>query len=220
MTSPDSPTPRATSQTVLGAWGLFAAVLLVMLGNGLLGTLLGVRAEIEGFTTSTTGYILAAYYVGFLGGAWVVPKFVVHVGHIRVYAALASLGSTAALVHIITSSPIAWGVARFVTGVAMSGLFLVAESWLSDVATNYTRGKLLSAYMVVMMGGMALGQLLLAAGDPGGVTLFIATSVLVSIAVVPITLSVSPAPDFLVSSKLEIREVVERGTARSICRVR
>ena len=207
MGSADVRIPGTTSQTVLGAWGLFTAVLLVMLGNGLLGTLLGVRAEIEGFSTTTTGIVFAGYFTGFLGGAWVVPKFVVSVGHIRTYAALASLASTAALLHILTVNPGAWLFARLVTGFAMSGLYIIAESWLNDAATNKTRGRLLSIYMVVMMGGIALSQLLLASGDPAGVVLFIVASVLVSVAVVPITLSASPAPDFTLTTSLPIRDV-------------
>ena len=111
-----TPDSRTTSKTVLGAWGLFTAVLFVMLGNGMLGTLLGIRAELEGFSTTTTGVVLAGYFTGFLAGAWGVPRFIASVGHIRVYAALASLASTATLVHIITASPVAWGAARLVTG--------------------------------------------------------------------------------------------------------
>ena len=207
MDSADVRIPGTTSQTVLGAWGLFTAVALVMVGNGLLVTLLGVRAEIEGFSTTTTGIVFAGYFIGFLGGAWIVPRFVVSVGHIRSYAALASIASAAALLHIVTASPGAWLFARLVTGFAMSGLFIIAESWLNDAATNETRGRLLSIYMVVMTGAFALGQLLLASGDPAGVVLFIVASVLVSIAVVPITLSASPTPDFTLSTSLPIRDV-------------
>ncbi len=201
--------PGTTSQTVLGAWGLFTAVLLVMLGNGMLGTLLGIRAEIEGFSTTTTGVVLAGYFTGFLVGAWAVPRFVVSVGHIRTYAAMASLASTAALVHIITANAVAWGVARLVTGFAMSGLYIVAESWLNDPATNENRGRLLSVYMVVVMGGIALSQLLLTVADPAGFVLFILASVLVSVAVIPITLSVSPTPQFEFTEHLSVRRIWE-----------
>lgn len=196
-----------TSRTVLGAWGLFAAVLLVMLGNGMLGTLLGVRAELEGFSTTVTGVVLAGYYMGFLAGAWGVPKLIGTVGHIRVYAALASLASTATLIHIMTSNPIAWGAARLVTGFALSGLYIVAESWLNDRATNETRGRLLSVYMVVVMGGIAVAQLLLTVADPSGVTLFVLASVLISVAVIPITLSATQAPELFPSAGLPIRRI-------------
>ena len=119
--------PRRTTRTVLGAWGLFAAVLLVMLGNGLLGTLIGVRAEIEAFSITVTGFVMAGYFTGFLLGAWVVPKFVVSVGHIRVYAAMASLASTAALIYTLGVDPLTWGLMRLLSGFSMSGLYIVAE---------------------------------------------------------------------------------------------
>ena len=211
MKSPVEPanTPRsgATAHTVLGARGLFSAILLVMIGNGVLVPLLGIRAELEGFSTTTTGFVLGSYYVGFLIGASVARRLVVHVGHIRVYAALASLASTATLIYAVTVSPVVWSGARLVTGFAMSGLFIVAESWLNDATTNQTRGRLLAVYMVVLMGGLALGQLLLTLADPAGIVLFIVASILVSVAVIPITLSAAPGPRFTVSDKLPIMKV-------------
>lgn len=197
----------STSRTVMNAWGLFAAVLFVMIGSGVLNPLIGIRAEMEGFPTATIGFVLSFYYIGFLVGAWLVPHMVVHVGHIRVYAALASLASTSTLVYIITSSAGLWAPARLVTGFAMSGLFIVAESWLIDATTNRTRGRLLAAYMVVLMGGLALGQLLLIVADPSGVVLFVMASVLISLAVIPITLSAAPGPRLVISPNLPIKQV-------------
>ena len=211
MKSPVEPRRRAnpgvTTRTILGAWGLFAAVLLVMLGNGMLVPLLGIRAELEGFSTTTTGLVLGFYYVGFLAGAWVTPRLVGQVGHIRVYAALASLASTATLIHILTPSAQIWSGARLVTGFSMSGLFIVAESWLNDAVDNESRGRLLAVYMVVLMGGLALGQMLITVADPAGIVLFVLASILVSVAVIPITLSTSAGPRLAISDKLPVGEV-------------
>lgn len=201
------PTPIGASRAMLHSWGLFVAVLLVMIGNGGLNPLIGIRAELKGFSTTTTGLVLSFYYVGFLVGAWIAPRMVVSVGHIRVYAALASLASTSTLVYIVSSSAIAWTGARLVTGFAMSGLFIVAESWLNDATTNRTRGRILAAYMVVLMGGMALGQLLLLVADPSGIVIFVAASVLISLGVIPITLSTSPGPRLVLSSNLPVKQV-------------
>ena len=202
-------TVGSTSRTVMNAWGLFSAILFVMIGSGVLNPLIGIRAELQGFSTPTTGLVLSFYYIGFLLGAWLAPRLVVHVGHIRVYAALASLASTSTLVYIVTPSATAWAGSRLITGFAMSGLFIVAESWLNDATTNRTRGRLLAAYMVVLMGGLALGQLLLAVADPSGIALFVIASVLISLAVIPITLSAAPGPQLVLSSKLPIRQVWE-----------
>jgi len=195
------------ARVALGSWGLFSGLLLMMLSNGLLVTVLGLRAELEGFATSTTGLVMACYYVGFLGGSRAVPHFVGNVGHIRVFAALASLASVSALVHILDVSPGTWAAMRLITGFSYAGLYITAESWLNDRATNENRGSLLSIYMVVIMGGIAAGQGLLAIADPGKVTLFVISSVLVSVAVVPVSLSVGQAPEFRSATKLAIRQI-------------
>lgn len=211
--SPRSSRPRSdreharASRALLGAWGVFTGVLFMMLGNGMLGTLIGVRAEIEGFPTAVTGIVQAAYFTGFLFGAWAVPYLVVAVGHVRVYAALASLASTAALVYAPWVNPWSWWFIRVLTGFAMSGLYIVVESWLNEASTNQTRGRMLAAYMVVVMGGVAGGQLLLNVGDPGGFGPFVLASVLVSLAVIPVTLSASRAPDFTLTTSLPFRRI-------------
>ncbi len=215
----DTSAPGTATRTVFGAWGLLSAILLVMLGNGVLNPLIGVRAELERFSTTTTGLILASYYVGFLAGASVAPRLVILVGHIRVYAALASLASTATLVHIVSASPVVWSGARLVTGFSMCGLYIVAESWLNDAATNRTRGRLLAAYMVVLMGGMALGQLLLTVADPSGIILFVIASVLISVAVIPITLSTAPGPRLPIPNRLPVRRLWHTAPAGLIAAV-
>jgi MFS family permease len=178
------------------SWALFLGICVLMVGSGLQGTLLGVRAQIEAFPTSATGIVMSSYYVGFLVGSTLAPKLLAQVGHIRVFAALASLASSAVLFHAVFVHPVGWAAVRLVSGFCMAGLFVVAESWLNDRATNETRGKLLSLYMVLQMGGMGSGQLLLNTADPGGFRLFVLTSVLVSLALVPISLSTRPGPRF------------------------
>lgn len=179
---------------VAATWTLFIGIALMMLGNGLQGTLLGVRASMEGFATITTGLVMTGYFVGFLVGSLAVPGLVKKVGHIRVFAALASLASISVLVHAVFIDPLVWTVMRLVTGFSYAGLYIVAESWLNEQATNETRGRLLSVYMIVTLGGMACGQLLLNLSEPSGFKLFVLVSALVSLSLVPISLSVVSAP--------------------------
>lgn len=175
---------------------------ILMLGDGLQSTLLGVRASLEGFPTTVTGLIMSTFYVGFLAGALYAPRFVERVGHIRVFGALASLASASVLIHGIIVTPLAWSLLRLVSGFCLAGLYVVAESWLNDRASNRTRGQLLSIYMVVTYLGYAGGQLLLNAADPKGLELFILTSVLISFALVPLLLSAGPAPKFAAQATL------------------
>ncbi len=179
---------------VAGAWPLLLGMAVIMLGNGLQGTLLGLRATLEGFGTVVTGFVMAGYSVGFLGGSLLVPRFVRTVGHVRVFAALASLASAAALLHAVFVDPLPWGLFRLLYGFCLAGIFVVAESWLNDRASNETRGGLLSAYMVISIGGMGAGQLLLNLANPLGPELFILVSVLLSLALVPMALSARGQP--------------------------
>ena len=198
-----------TGRAVASAWALFLALGLLMVGSGLLGTLLGVRAELEDFGIGATGVVMAFYYAGFLVGSQITPLVIRRVGHIRVYAALASLASTAALVHVVVVTPAMWGAMRLLAGFCMAGLYVTAESWLNATATNATRGRLLSIYMIVLMTGIGVGQLLLGVADPQGFELFVVASVLVSIAVVPISLSTTAPPKFRVPERLPFRVLWE-----------
>jgi MFS family permease len=183
-------------QAISTAWALFLGLGLIMLGAGLQSGLLGVRAEIENFSGSATGIIMAGYFVGFLLGSRLTPLLVRRVGHVRVFAALASLASTAVLIYALIVDPVAWTVMRIITGFCYAGLYIVAESWLNERADNTTRGTILSVYMVVVFVGMAGGQYLLNAADPAGAVLFIVSSIVVSLALIPILLSAGPAPSF------------------------
>ena len=166
----------------------------MMLGVGLQGTLLGLRASLEGFPTVVTGVIMSAYFAGFVGGSLMTPLMVARVGHIRVFAALASTASIAVLVHGVVVVPWVWMLMRLLSGFCMAGLYIVAESWINDRATNESRGKLMSLYMVIALGSLGLGQFLLNVADPAGVLLFLLASALVSLAVVPISLTSGSAP--------------------------
>ncbi|HET7410134.1 MAG TPA: MFS transporter, partial [Paracoccaceae bacterium] len=181
---------------ILKAWALLLGVFMLMIGNGLQGTLLGVRGGVEGFSGTTLGYVMAGYFIGFLGGTWATPWLLRRVGHVRVFAALASLISAAFILYAELVDPAAWFLLRLVAGFCFSGVYVVAESWLNDTATNETRGQTMSAYIIVQMLGIILAQLLLNVGDPGGYVLFVVMSVLVSLSFMPILLTTGPVPTF------------------------
>jgi len=189
--------PHALRHGLAAAWALLVGIALLMLGTGLQGSLLGVRASIEGFGTVVTGVIMSSYYAGFLLGSVWAPRLVAGVGHIRVFAAFASVSSSTVLLHAVIVEPLGWIPLRVISGFCLAGLYVVAESWLNDASSNETRGSMLSAYMIVVSGGLGVGQLLLNVADPAGFGLFVMTSVMVSLALVPAALSVRANPRFL-----------------------
>lgn len=195
------------SHAAAAAWALFTGIGLMMIGNGLVGTLVGIRSEQAGFGTNTIGLVMSGYFIGILVGSRAATRALSAVGHIRVFAALASLASTATLVYLLTLNPVAWGLMRFATGFCMAGLYVVAESWINDLATNDNRGRMMAFYMVVSMGGFAVGQLLLNVPDRTGIQLFLISSVLISLALVPTSLSASSSPPTLTLETMSVRDL-------------
>lgn len=184
---------------------LMAGIAFLLLGNGLQGTLIGVRAQIEGFSTSMTGFLMSGYFIGHILGALYVPRLVGIAGHIRVFSALASLASAAALLHIVWIDPYFWALLRGITGACLAGLYLVTESWLNGRADNQNRGKLFSLYMVINLASVGLGQQLMNLADPAGFHLFVLGSVLFSVAVIPVALTRAPAPELKETLRMKIK---------------
>ena len=203
-------------EVIKNSWALLIGMLLLMLGNGLQGTLLGVRGGLESIDSATLGYVMSAYFVGFLVGSQITPILLQRVGHVRVFAAFGSLVSAAFILYGALVHPAAWLVLRLIVGLCFSGLYVVAESWMNDSATNETRGQALSTYMMVQMVGMILGQLLLNVGDPAGYDLFVLLTVLVSISFAPILLSTTPAPVHEATAAMKIGELVKTSPLASV----
>lgn len=180
-----------------------------MLGNGLQGTLLGLRATFEGFPIFVTGLIMALYYFGFLIGCLFVPATISKVGHVRVFAAFASTASSTILLHGMFVDPWIWAGIRVISGISFAGLFIVAESWLNSISTNKLRGQIFSIYLLVINGGLFGGQFLVNAGPLDDIGLFILISILVSLSLVPITLANKPSPHINESETLPLRKVIK-----------
>ncbi|MGF1657921.1 MAG: MFS transporter [Rubrimonas sp.] len=190
------------------SWALLFGILLLMLGNGLQGTLLGVRGAMEGMGAQPLSFVMSAYFLGFLIGAKAAPEMIRRVGHVRVFAALASLISAAFILYAAIPDPWVWIALRLLVGFCFCGVYVVAESWLNDRATNETRGQALSAYMMMQMIGIVGAQAFLVLADPGGYTLFVLISVLISVSFAPILLSVTPAPVFQTTRRMTLRELI------------
>lgn len=192
-------------QVLANSWALLLGMGLLMVGNGLQATLMGVRGAIEGFSTFELSIIASAYFAGFLGGSKLTPWMIRRVGHVRVFAALASFISAALILFPAVTDPWFWTALRVIIGFGFSGVYVTAESWLNNAASNETRGQTLSAYMIIQMLGIVSGQAILAGGDPSGYILFVFASVLVSISFAPILLSISPTPAFDTTKPMSLK---------------
>ncbi|KIC44079.1 major facilitator transporter [Ruegeria sp. ANG-S4] len=196
-------------QVISSAWALLLGMGLLMVGNGLQGTLLGVRGEIESFSTLQMSFVMSAYFLGFLGGSRLAPEMIRRVGHVRVFAALASFISAVMIMYPLLTNPIAWALGRVLIGFCFSGVYVTAESWLNNAANNENRGQALSLYMIVQMTGVVSAQALMLVGDPAGYETFVIASILVSISFAPILLSISPTPAFDTTKPMSLRQLFE-----------
>jgi len=180
--------------TIKSVSSLLLSHCMLLLGNGMINILLGLRSRMEGFSTEITGFVMAGYFVGMLVGAIYAVRAVSAVGHIRAFAAFASIMSVSVLAHVLYINPVAWFGFRVIAGFCMAGMVMVVESWLNERATNETRGRILSLYMIINYLGAGLGQFMLLIGDPAQFHLFIIASMVYSFALVPILLTRANAP--------------------------
>ena len=179
-----------------------------MVGIGLLFTALGLRAGLMEFPVTVTGLVMSAYFVGFMLGTYLCPAIIRRAGHIRAFAAMASVASTMPILHALVVTPWAWGALRLITGVCIVGLYMVIESWLNALAPNSGRGRIFAAYMATTLGALAFGQFLILVGDVLGFTPFALVSILLSLALVPVALTRVPEPPPVAAPRPALRRLL------------
>ena len=202
------------------SWALFAGYFVLTIAHGFQGNLLGVRSILEDFNFIAVGAIMSGYFVGYFAGANTIPRLVGKVGHIRVFAAFASMASLSILIHAVFVNPIVWTFGRFITGFSIVSIFIVMESWLNDRANNRTRGQLLSIYMFITLIGFSLGNLLLNFSSPEKYEPFILISLMLSFALIPILLTKRKAPKFKKLGHIDIKGLYKTsplGTISMFC---
>jgi len=190
--------------TVAPIAALLFSVALLLMGNGLQGTLLPVRANIEAFSQIDIGVMGSVYFLGFAIGCYSGPYLVKRVGHIRTFAAMVALASSVVLVHSLVIEAISWWVMRGLTGLCFAVLYLVIESWLNATSTNANRGLVFSIYTVITLTVITAGQMLLIADSPQNFSLFAIASVLISLAAVPVALTTAQAPPPAATVKIRL----------------
>jgi MFS family permease len=186
---------------------LLVGVAILLTGQGLQGTLLPVRASLESFSTFAIGVIGAAYFLGFTLGCLKGGELVQRVGHVRVFAAMTALGSATPLLHGLVLSPWVWSFLRLITGFCFAVLYVVIESWLNERSSNENRGVVFSTYVMITLTVLAAGQMMTLLYDPYDMALFAIASVLVSLAAVPVVLSITPSPEQPQSVELDLKRL-------------
>lgn len=194
--------------TVVSIYSLLMATAIMLLGSGLLGTLLGVRAGIEQFSAVMTGMIMSGYFVGYVIGSYRCPRIVRRVGHIRTFTAMAAISAACVIVHGLLVDPYTWWILRVLTGICMVGMFLVVESWLNEQADSTRRGKIFASYMSVNLFALGLGQFLFLIYGAEDLASFALVALFLSLALVPVALTRMPEPRPVEVPHLRLRRLI------------
>ncbi|MEX1201338.1 MAG: MFS transporter [Methylophaga sp.] len=181
------------------------SVALLLLGNGLLSTLLTLRGVSEGYSSAMLGIIMSGYFAGFI---YVSSRLIKRMGHIRTFAFCASICASAALLHVIFVEPWAWLGFRFVYGLSYITLMTVIESWLNSQTASHERGRIFALYMVVNLGALAAAQQLLRLESPESYVLFALVSILISWALLPLALTRRSQPTITARPKSSLKSLL------------
>jgi MFS family permease len=187
---------------------LFVSAGLLLGGNGLFGTLIAVRANLEAFSPTTIGLLGSVFFAGFVAGSIYVPRLIIRAGHIRTFAATGAVYAVAVLLHAMLVEPWLWMVLRAMGGFCFAGLALVLESWLNERTPNTDRGRVLSVYRLVDLSCVTAGQLFLTVADPRGFEIFSLVAILFCCCLVPLALTRSPLPAPLQTPRLRLRRLI------------
>ncbi|HEY6516595.1 MAG TPA: MFS transporter [Steroidobacteraceae bacterium] len=192
---------------ITSTWQLLLGMGILMLGAGLQGTEISLRATLEGFPAPLTGAVMSCYYIGYMFGTALAPRLVRRVGHIRVFAAMAAMACASILAQGLFIAVLPWALLRGLSGLAFAGIYVVAESWLNESSSRATRGSLLAVYMVVLYIGLGSSQFLLIPTDPRTAAPFMLVAILISLAIVPIVVAAQHAPEIALPQKVRYREL-------------
>ena len=188
---------------ILPIGALLLGVALLLLGGGLLNTLLAIRGGLEGYSDSSMGWIMSGYFVGFFIGTFLALPIIQRIGHIRTFAFCAAIAACSVLLHVLLVNPVGWLLLRVVTGSSLVIFYTVIESWLNGYTPSEQRGKVFSIYMVVNLGSLALAQQLLRLDSPSAFTLFALGAILVTLSVLPVTWTRLAQPEVSKVSKVK-----------------
>jgi MFS family permease len=179
-------THRVTSADIASIVSLLATAVIMLLANGLQGTLVPVRAHEAGFTDTELSLIGATYFAGFVTGCVLGPRLIHRVGHIRSFAILGALTAATFLVHALIVTPLVWALLRALIGFCAAGMFVILEGWLNQKARNEIRGRIFTTYAALNNLALLGGQYLFTLGDPTSHELFSIVAILIMMCLVPV----------------------------------
>ena len=195
---------------------LIGGLAILLVGVGLLGTLLGVRAALEAFGNAETGLIMTGYYAGYIIGTIIGPGIVQRVGHVRAFATFAALAAASSLAFGLWVESWAWFGLRILSGACVVGVYMVVESWLNAQTPSGRRGRVFASYMFSTLIALAAGQFLLLTYNPHGLELFAIATMLIVIGLVPIAATRVTEPKIELAAPLPLARLLRLSPLGSV----
>ena len=193
---------------IVSIYSLLLAIAILLLGGGLLGTALGIHADLQDFSDTATGIIMSAFFIGYVIGSYWCPRLIGQVGHIRAFSVLAAFGAVSVIVHGLIVDPFVWWFLRVVTGISMVGLYLIVESWLNSLTHNRHRGKIFAVYVTVTLLSLGVSQYLILAYGAGELATYALCAIFFCLSLVPIAVTRLTQPARVAVPKLIIRRLM------------
>ncbi|MFT6907256.1 MAG: MFS family permease [Oleiphilaceae bacterium] len=192
---------------VSSLFALFFSVGLLVVGNGFLMTLLGIRLSLDEVDPRLIGGVMVSYSIGFVLGSLYSTIVIQRVGHIRAFAVFCAVLAIASLIYPMIDNFPTWIGLRIIGGFAMAGLLIVAESWFSAIATNENRSTIFSLYQICFYMATSIAQLLVTLGQPGNYFLFSLVAAILIAAIIPLSLTRMQAPNLESVERLSLAKV-------------
>jgi len=207
-TGPEAPPKGLLASVLAPVSALLLSVSILLMGSGLQGTLLPVRGNLESFSPLSLGILGTSFFLGFTIGCFHGPLLLRRSGHIRVFLAMTSVASVTSLLHAVYVDPVAWWVFRVLTGYCFAILYIVIESWLNAQSNNQTRGTVFAIYTAINLTVITAGQMMLGLADPNSFILFAVSSILVSLAALPVAFTVHASPVITELARPRLRKLL------------
>ena len=195
---------RISSADIAKITSLLVTAAIMLVANGLQGTLVPIRGHLEGFSDTTLSLQGFAYFAGFMAGCLCCPFLVARSGHIRSFAILTALTTGAVLLMPLIVGAWSWAILRVGIGFCAAGMYSIIEGWLNQQAPNEKRGRIFTMYAAINNLALLGGQYLFTLGDRQGDVLFMGCAILTVFCLIPIGLTRQSEPHRVALPKLRV----------------
>jgi MFS family permease len=183
---------------------VIASISVVGIAFGLNMPLLSLVLESRHVESSMIGLNAAAQALSTVLATPFIPRQIAALGAHRYLLSCLAVICSCILLFPMFDHLGSWFAIRFVMGIALTGVFVVSESWILQIAKAHTRGRILGIYATVLSAGFAVGPLLIRITGIEGRSPFLLSAGIVALAAIPILIARADAPDFGANRNLAV----------------